>query len=77
MDRLPSGDFAANAVHFGVGIMSYNLFIAQKLLTMPEEWKTKTIKSIRWLLVEVAGKLIGHGRRMILKIATNTGFILR
>jgi len=71
MERLPSGDFLANAVHFGIGIMTYNLFIAQKLLTMPEEWKTKTIKSLRWLLVEVAGRLISHGRRMILKIATS------
>jgi len=69
MDRLPSGDFYGNAVHFGIGIMTYNLFIAQKLLTMHEGWKRKTIKSIRWLLVEVAGKLIKHGRQMILKIA--------
>lgn len=71
MQRLPSGDFLANAVHFAIGIMSYNLFIAQKLLVMPEEWKTKTIKSLRWLLVEVGGKLIYHGRRIILKIATS------
>ena len=69
MDRLPSGDFHGNAVHFGIGIMTYNLFIAQKLLTMHEGWKRKTIKSIRWLLVEVAGKLIEHARQMILNIA--------
>jgi hypothetical protein len=71
MERLPSGDFLANAVYFGIGIMTYNLFIAQKLLTLPEPWQTKTIQSLRWLLVEVAGKLISHGRRMILKIATS------
>lgn len=71
MERLPSGDFLANAVYFGIGIMTYNLFVAQKLLTMPEQWQTKTIKSFRWLLVEVAGKLIEHGRRMTLKVATS------
>jgi hypothetical protein len=71
MERLPSGDFLANAVYFGIGIMSYNLFIAQKLLTMPNEWQTKSIKSIRWLVVEVAGKLIEHGRQVILKIAAS------
>jgi len=71
MEWMPSGEFAANAVHFAIGIMTYNLFIAQKLLTMPEEWHTKTIKSIRWLLVEVGGKLIEHGRRVILKIAAS------
>lgn len=71
MDRLPSGDFYGNAVHFGIGIMTYNLFIAQKLLTMHEGWKRKTIKSVRWLLVGVAGKLIAHGRQIILKIAVS------
>jgi hypothetical protein len=71
MEWMPSGEFSANAVHFGIGIMTYNLFIAQKLLVMPEGWHTKTIKSIRWLLVEVGGKLIVHGRRMTLKIAAS------
>jgi hypothetical protein len=71
MEKLPSGDFLANAVYFGIGIMTYNLFIAQKLLTMPGQWQTKTIKSFRWLLVEVGGKLIEHGRRIILKVATS------
>jgi hypothetical protein len=71
MDRLPSGDFAANAVYFGIGILTYNLFLGQKLLTLPEPWHTKTIKSIRWLLVEVGGKLIEHGRRKVLKIAVS------
>ena len=71
MEWMPSGDFEANAVYFGIGILTYNLFIAQKLLTLPEEWKTKTIKSVRWGLVEVGGKLVSHGRRIILKIATS------
>jgi hypothetical protein len=70
MDRMPSGEFRANGVHFGIGIMTYNLFIAQRLLTMPDLWRTKTIKSVRWLLVEVAGRLVHHGRKIILKVAT-------
>ena len=69
MQKLPSGDFGGNALYFGIGILTYNLFIAQKHLTMPKQWRTKTIKSIRWLLVEVGGKLIHHGRRISLKIA--------
>jgi hypothetical protein len=71
MEWMPSGDFGANGVYFGIGILTYNLFIAQKLLTMPEQWKMKTIKSVRWFLMEVGGKLVFHGRRMILKIATS------
>ena len=71
MEWMPSGDFGANAVYFGIGILTYNLLMAQKLLTMPEEWKTKTIKTVRWLLVEVGGKLVSHSRRMILRISTS------
>ena len=71
MERLPSGDFGGNALFFGIGILSYNLFIAQKYLTMPEDWRAKTIKSIRWLLVEVGGKLIQHGQSLILKISAS------
>ena len=52
-----------------VSAMSYNLFIAQKLFTLPEGWQNKTIKSVRWLLVEVAGKWVEHGRQVILKLA--------
>lgn len=69
LERLPSGDFKGNAVYFGIGILTYNLFQAQKTLTMPEEWRHKTIKSIRWMFVETPAKLIEHGRQIILKIA--------
>lgn len=69
MECVPTGDFGANALYFGIGIMTYNLFIAQKYFTMPIEWASKTIKSIRWLLVEVVGRVIERGRRLILKIA--------
>lgn len=71
MEWMPSGDFGANAVYFGIGILTYNLFVAQKLLTMPDAYKTKTIKSIRWLLVEVGGKLVSRSRRMILRVSTS------
>ena len=80
LDRMPSGDFGANAVHFAIGVMTHNLFIVQRLLTMPEPGATKTIKSIRWLLIEVGAELICHGRRIILKVAlalTNTESTLR
>jgi hypothetical protein len=71
MDRMPSGEFLANALHFAIGIMTYNLFIAQRLLVMPGHWASKTIKTLRWLLIEVAGRVVQHGRSVILKVATS------
>jgi hypothetical protein len=69
MEQMPSGDFGANALYFGIGIMTYNLFIAQKYWTMPFAWANKTIKSVRWLLVEVVGRIIKRSRKVIFKIA--------
>jgi hypothetical protein len=31
MEKLPSGDFGGNALFFGIGILSYNLFIARNI----------------------------------------------
>lgn len=72
MDRLPSGDVGANALHFAIGVLTDNLFLAQRLLTMPAVWASKTIQSIR-RLVEVGGKLITHGRQLILTLAASVG----
>lgn len=69
MHKLPSGDFNANAVYFGIGVLCHNLFIAQKMLTMPEKYHHLTIKTIRWLLLEIPGKIIQKAGQVILKIA--------
>lgn len=71
MHKFPSGDFGANAVYFGIGVLCHNLFIAQKLLTMPERYHHLTIKTIRWVLLEVPGKFIRQAGQVILKIACN------
>ena len=68
MEQMPSGAFAANALYFGIGLLVYNTTLAQKRLFMEKEWRKYTIRTIRWRLVEIAGKLIRHGRQWILKI---------
>jgi hypothetical protein len=70
MEGMTSGEFRANALWFGLGILAYNLTQAQKLMFLPPEWKTKTVATLRWQLVEIAGRLIRHGRRLILRLAT-------
>jgi len=71
MEKMTSGDFRANALWFGLGVLVYNLTQAQKLLFMDPEWKSKTIATLRWQLIEVAGRLVRHGRRLILRIAAS------
>jgi hypothetical protein len=70
MEQMPSGDFKANALWFALGVMVYNTSIWQKLSLLPEGWHHKTIHTLRWALIEIPGKLISHGRSLILKLAT-------
>ncbi len=69
--KMPCGSFEANAVFFGIAVLAYNLFVAQKLLTMPEEYHSKTIKSVRWLVINTAGEIARKAKGLMLTIFTD------
>jgi len=71
MEQMTSGDFAANAFWFAICVLAYNLTQAQKLLFLDEGWGSKTIATLRWQLIETAGRLVRHGRRLVLRLATS------
>lgn len=71
MEQMTSGDFSANALWFAIGVLAYNLTQAQKLLFLDEGWRSKTIATLRWQLIETAGRLVRHGRRLVLRLATS------
>jgi hypothetical protein len=68
MEQMTSGDFLANALYFSLGVLVYNTTQAQKLLFMENSWQKTTIATIRWKLVQIAGKVVRHGRQVILKL---------
>jgi len=68
--------FKADALWFATGVLVYNTSILQKLYLMPLHWHKKTIYTIRWALIETAGKLVKNGRSLILKLAANGGKFL-
>jgi len=70
MESLPCGNFNANAMWFAIGVLTYNMFIMQKELLLPESFKTKTIYTLRWSLIEIAGKVVKHGRMLWLLLST-------
>ena len=69
MDWMPCGETQANAVYFRIGVLAYNLFQAMKLLSLPVWWRKATIATVRWKLYQVAGKLVYHARRLVLKLS--------
>ncbi|MBU0502680.1 MAG: transposase [bacterium] len=52
-----------------MGVLAYNLSIAVKRLFLEESWQTKTIATLRWQLIFIAGKVVEHGRQLFLKVA--------
>ena len=68
MDQLPCGDAGANAVFFRIGVLAYNLFIGFKRLACPAAWASQTITTVRWKLVQVAGRIVRHAGRVVLRL---------
>lgn len=71
MEQMSSGDFAANSLWFSIGVLAYNLTQAEKLLFLDPDWRPRTIGTLRWQLIGVAGRLVRHGRRWVLRVAAS------
>lgn len=71
LERMPCGQFSANAVFFRIGVIAYNLFIGFKRLSCPEAWRHHTIVTFRWKLVQVAGRIVRHAGQLILKLVVD------
>ncbi len=72
MEYMPCGQTYANAVYFRIGVIAYNLFIGFKRLSCPLDWASHTIATFRWKMVQVAGRIIRHAGRIILKLVLDT-----
>jgi hypothetical protein len=68
LERMPCGDVGANAVFFRLGVLAYNLCIGFKRLACPSAWAAHTIATIRWRLLQVAGRIIRHAGQVILTL---------
>jgi hypothetical protein len=71
MEQMPCGESSANAVFFRIGVIAYNLFIGFKRLSMPAAWQRHTIATVRWKLIQVAGRIIHHAGRVILRLCVS------
>lgn len=67
LEYLPTSDFISNALYFAIGTLAYNLFILFKLI-LDTKLQHHTIKTIRYKIYNIAGKLTTHARQTILKV---------
>lgn len=68
IEPLPCGDSGANAVFFRIGVLAYTLFIGFKRLACPAAWATQTIATVRWKLVQGAGRMLRPAGRVVLRL---------
>lgn len=68
MERMPCGQFEANAVFFKIGILAYNLFRLFVLKVLDKSWHRYQVQTIRWRLYHIAGKIVYHQNQIFLKL---------
>ena len=67
--RMPSGKFGANAAWWAIAVLAFNLNSAMKWLVLGGQWVTKRLKAVRFALICLAGRVVRHARRLIIRLA--------
>jgi len=67
--KLPSGDFGQNAAWWWIMILAFNLNSILKRLVLGREWAKKRMKAIRFQVIRLAGRVITHARRLIVRLS--------
>ena len=69
MERMPCGQFAANAAFFRIGVIAHNLFVLFKHSVLGGGWQKHKVTTVRWRLFHLPGKVVHHAGVLILKVA--------
>ncbi|MFZ1413897.1 MAG: IS1380 family transposase, partial [Defluviicoccus sp.] len=67
---LPSQKFGANAAWLRLNVLLYNLLSAYKRIGLPEEFHTAKPKRLRFVLLNVVGKVVRHARTILLRLTS-------
>ena len=66
--HVPSHLFGVNAAWWNIAVLSMNVINVMKRFFLPYRYKTCHMKTLRYVFFTVAGKVITHARRKILKV---------
>lgn len=74
LEKLPCQEMKANAAYFQIAMLSAIVATAVKVLALPEEWQSFTMKTMRFRLIRLAGVVSRHARQIGLKIPAGYPF---
>lgn len=66
LEKMPTQKFRANAVWLLIGQLAFNLVDWFKKLVLPEQYHKATIKTIRYQILNLAGRIVYSGRKFFL-----------
>jgi|SRR5271155_5572774 len=67
--RMPMGRFGANAAWWTIMILAHNLNAVMKRLVLGPAWVAKRMKALRFTLINLPGRIIRHGRRLVIRVS--------
>jgi hypothetical protein len=66
---LPSADFGENAAWWWIAVLAMNLNTLLKRLVLQGDWEDRRMKALRFGLIRIAGRVIEHARRLIIRVS--------
>jgi len=67
--RMPSSEFGANAAWWAIAILAMNLASAMKRVVLGGDWTHRRMKAIRFLLINVAGRIVAKARQLYVRVS--------
>lgn len=74
LEKLPTNKFIANWAWLLIGQLAFNLVAWFKRLVLPEQCQTSTIKTIRYHVLHLAGRIVESGRQFFLLLSDHYPF---
>jgi hypothetical protein len=69
--KVPSADFGANAACWWIVILALNLNAMMKKLVLANNWWPKRMKSVRFSLINLPGRVVKRSRTQIIRLTKN------
>jgi hypothetical protein len=76
-EYFPSSAFGANAAWYRLGVLALNLHQALAWVALPEGWRRHRVKTVRFWLWTVTGRVVRHARRWVVVLSALAGEALQ
>lgn len=73
--QFPSNKFGVNAAWWQIMVLAFNLKTLMQKLVLPKPLARKRMKGLRFHLIQIAGCVVTHARKLIVKVGNDSKII--